>query len=286
MKLRINHFTHYEYSSVISLGVHRLYLLPQFRTYLSVSSQNLRISPNPAGFGDRMDLVGNSFRQTWFNDLTDSLKIESELTIETKEFNPFDFIIDPDFLTGSMDSGKPVFSYSLENQDLISSYIRLTEFASAANLLNSTWEGSSGVTDWLARLTNSIYQNWNHLIRHEENIWDPGFTFSNGGGSCRDLAWMEMMLLRQTGLATRFVSGYAFNPNLDDGHELHAWLEVYLPGAGWIGLDPSLGLLTDHHYIPLATHPEPRQTLPVQGTFAGTATAELHTRVDLELLKG
>ncbi len=285
MKLRINHLTQYDYSSVISLGLHRLYLLPQFRTYLSVSFQRLSISPQPAGLGDRIDLTGNSFKQAWFNEETDFLKIQSELVVETKEFNPFGFIIDPDFLKESLNSGKPVFSYPSENQDLISPFVRLTEFASAEHILNSTWKESSGITDWLARLTNLIYQNWNHIIRHEENIWDPGFTFSNKGGSCRDLAWMQMMILRQAGLATRFVSGYAFNPNLDDGHELHAWLEVYLPGAGWIGMDPSLGLLTGHHYIPLATHPEPKQTLPVQGTFAGEATANLHTRVDLELQK-
>lgn len=285
MKLRINHLTHYEYSSVISLGIHKLYLQPQFRTYLSVSSQSLTISPQPSGLGDRIDLTGNNYKQTWFNAPTDFLKIQSELLIESKEFNPFGFIIDPAFLKKPMESGKPVFSYPSESSDLISPFVRLTEFASAADILDSTWKESSGITDWLARLTNLIYQNWTHIIRHEENIWDPGFTFSNKGGSCRDLAWMEMMMLRQAGLATRFVSGYAFNPNLDDGHELHAWLEVYLPGAGWIGLDPSLGLLTDHHYIPLATHPEPRQTLPVQGTFGGIAEASLSTRVDLELQK-
>ena len=285
MKLRINHLTQYDYSSVISLGLHRLYLLPQFRTYLSVSFQRLSISPQPAGLGDRIDLTGNSFKQAWFNEETDFLNIRSELLIEMKKFNPFGFIIDPDFLKESLDSGKPVFSYPSENQDLISPFVRLTEFASAEHILNSTWKESSGITDWLARLTNLIYQNWNHVIRHEENIWDPGFTFSNKGGSCRDLAWMQMMILRQAGLATRFVSGYAFNPNLDDGHELHAWLEVYLPGAGWIGMDPSLGLLTDHHYIPLATHPEPRKTLPVQGAFGGVANASLKTQVDLELQK-
>lgn len=284
MKLKINHLTQYNYSSDVSLGVHKLYLMPQFRTHISVLSQELKISPTPDGFGDRIDLAGNSFRQTWFKDLTDSVRIESELRIETKGFNPFDFIINPDFLEDSFESDKPLFSYPAENSDLISPFVRLTDFASSGDLLKSTWEESLGMTDWLARLTNLIYQNWNHEIRHEENIWDPGFTFANKAGSCRDLAWMEMMLLRQTGLATRFVSGYAFNPNLDDGHELHAWLEVYLPGAGWIGLDPSLGLLTDHQYIPLATHPEPTQTLPVQGTFAGKATANLHTRVDLELL--
>ena len=94
-------------------------------------------------------------------------------------------------------------------------------------------------------------------------------------------------MLRELGLAARFVSGYAFNPDLEEGHELHGWLEVFLPGAGWIGLDPSLGLLTDHHHIPLASHPDPLRTMPVQGIFSGQATSQLETRVDIKfLLKG
>jgi transglutaminase-like putative cysteine protease len=95
---------------------------------------------------------------------------------------------------------------------------------------------------------------------------------------------MEMDILREIGLATRFVSGYAFNPDLEDGHELHAWLEVFLPGAGWVGVDPSLGLFTDHTYIPLTSHPDPKRTLPVQGTFSGTSDSKLLTRVDVKLL--
>jgi transglutaminase-like putative cysteine protease len=95
---------------------------------------------------------------------------------------------------------------------------------------------------------------------------------------------MEMDMLREIGLATRFVSGYAFNPELEDGHELHAWLEVFLPGAGWVGVDPSLGLFTDHSYIPLASHPDPKRTLPVQGSYIGSATSQLVTSVDLKLL--
>ena len=94
-----------------------------------------------------------------------------------------------------------------------------------------------------------------------------------------------MNLLGVLGLASRFVSGYAFNPELEGGHELHAWLEVFLPGAGWVGMDPSLGLLTGHSYVPLAFHPSPQKTLPVQGKYGGKSSSRLYTEVRVQLVK-
>jgi transglutaminase-like putative cysteine protease len=118
-----------------------------------------------------------------------------------------------------------------------------------------------------------------HIIREEEDLWAADNTFRFQKGSCRDLAWMQMNMLGSLGLASRFVSGYAFNPEVASGHELHAWLQTYLPGAGWIGLDPSLGLLTNQLYVPLAYHPDPIQTLPVQGSYGGGAKSKLETDV-------
>jgi transglutaminase-like putative cysteine protease len=94
-----------------------------------------------------------------------------------------------------------------------------------------------------------------------------------------------MNILGNLGLGTRFISGYAFNPELDDGHELHAWLEVFLPGAGWIGLDPSLGLLTDHRYVPLASHAKSKLASPVQGSFSGQGGSTLTTKVQIKLIE-
>ena len=95
---------------------------------------------------------------------------------------------------------------------------------------------------------------------------------------------MLIHMLRMQGLAARFVSGYAFNPELDEGNELHAWVEAYLPGAGWLGLDPSLGLFADQNYIPLATSSLAQNTLPVHGNYGGTARARLATTVDIRQL--
>lgn len=95
---------------------------------------------------------------------------------------------------------------------------------------------------------------------------------------------MLVHMLRNVGLASRFVSGYAFNPELTEGHELHAWVEVFLPGAGWVGLDPSLGLFSDNHYIPLAAGYSPELVAPVQGSFGGTASTDLKAEVWIKLL--
>jgi hypothetical protein len=149
----------------------------------------------------------------------------------------------------------------------------LSEFTRSIGLKVDTF------LDFLVKLTAAIHAGWTHIIREEEDFWAADKTFESKKGSCRDLAWMQMNMLGSLGLASRFVSGYAFNPELASGHELHAWLQTYLPGAGWIGLDPSLGLLTNHFYVPLAYHPDPSKTLPVQGSYAGEANSKLETDV-------
>jgi transglutaminase-like putative cysteine protease len=137
---------------------------------------------------------------------------------------------------------------------------------------------------YLNTLTAEIHGEWSHIIREEENLWTPQATFEARKGSCRDLSWMLIHMLRMQGLAARFVSGYAFNPELDEGNELHAWVETYLPGAGWLGLDPSLGLFADQNYIPLATSSFAQRTLPVHGNYGGTAGARLRTEVNIQQL--
>jgi len=103
--------------------------------------------------------------------------------------------------------------------------------------------------------------------------------FQEKHGSCRDLSWFMMNCLRFLGIPARFVSGYSFNPEIGQDHELHSWVECWLPGAGWLGVDPSLGLMTDHHYIPMACSFDPTKTLPVQGIYAGSATSNMSYEV-------
>ncbi len=115
----------------------------------------------------------------------------------------------------------------------------------------------------------------------EENILSLETCFSERRGSCRDLSWMLMNMLRFKGFATRFVSGYSYVPGMKDGHELHAWVEVLLPGAGWLAMDPTLGLLVTEYHIPLATSFDPTRTLPVQGSYHGKAKSTMNTEVEI-----
>lgn len=285
MKIKIDHSTAYDYSDHVSLGVHRLYLLPQFQEFQKILNSKLRISPSPSGKGNKTDLVGNSFVQIWFDNPTDRLLIKSELLIECAEINPFSFIIDPSFISDFNSPDFKEFTYREDSPQLIQPYVHREFTSDLDEFVNAVRMNSQTFLDFLVKLTASIHSKWTHIIREEEDLWAADQTFGLLKGSCRDLAWMQMNILGSIGLASRFVSGYAFNPELASGHELHAWLQIYLPGAGWIGLDPSLGLLTNHFYIPLAYHPEPSKTLPVQGSYAGGAKSKLETDVIISQVK-
>lgn len=283
MLIQVWHHTQYSYDQAVLLGIHKLYLIPQHRPYFRIEHQKFHINPQTEGRNFRQDLAGNWYKQCWFTQETQHLEITGEWIFKLQSFNPFGFILEKSF----EDSGwtNPMFQFSYEERTaFLIPFLQEKEEQHFMGFLTQIRNESTGLVDFIVKLTKEIYQEWKHEIRHEENIWDSAYTFGQKKGSCRDLALMEMDMLREIGLATRFVSGYAFNPDLEDGHELHAWLEVFLPGAGWVGVDPSLGLFTDQSYIPLASHPDPKRTLPVQGTYIGSATSQLVTRVDLKLL--
>ncbi|WP_297335319.1 transglutaminase family protein [Algoriphagus sp.] len=282
IRVQVSHLSLYEYSTEVQLGIHHLFLLPQDRPYLHLEKENWHISPLTQGQNYRQDLFGNWFKQVWFSIPTRTLEIETDWVFSLHPYNPFGFIIEPNFEKIGWEGLDFQYSY-LENPSFLAPFLAVPNPMIYQSFLLGIQERSTGLTDFLVNLTQEIYQNWTHEVRHEQNVWEGDFTFSRKSGSCRDLSLMQMQMLGSVGLATRFISGYAFNPDLEDGHELHAWLEVFLPGAGWVGLDPSLGLLTDHRYIPLACHPNPASTLPVQGTFGGKADSELKTFVDLKL---
>lgn len=283
MLIQVRHHTDYQYTDAVQLGVHKIYLQPQHRPYFRIEHQKMEIFPHPDGQNFRQDLAGNWYVQSWFTGSTRSFEISTEWIFKLKVFNPFGFILDKSF--EDIGWNDPFFQFSYEEKTaFLIPFLKETEEFLFLDFLREIKKNSAGLVDFLVNLTRVIHQNWSHQIREEETILDPQVTFNQRLGSCRDLALMQMQMLRQIGLATRFVSGYAFNPELEDGHELHGWVEVFLPGAGWVGLDPSLGLLTDHHHIPLATHPIPKRTLPVQGSFSGQAAAALHTRVTINLL--
>lgn len=274
MRLQIQHQTKYQYEEKVPLNPHQLFLIPQQRTYFTIKKANWDIFPQPIGKNQRINAEGNPFFQVWFNAETDVLKVNVELEIEAFDFNPFSFILSPDIQYPFQN-----FVYHGNTGEFLKIYKQTESFPELAEFAASIMRQSPDIVAFLVKLLDQIHNNWSHGLRYEPGLLHPMDTFATKEGSCRDLSWMLMTMLRNLGMATRFVSGYAFNPEVDAGHELHGWIEVYLPGAGWVGLDPSLGLFTDHHYIPLASSFHPSHTLPISGTYGGAATSSFSSEV-------
>lgn len=279
MLLNITHLTTYTYSEAVPLNPHSIYLYPLPRKHATLLEYDLKITPVPVDVQQRFSIENNPYYLAWFMGEHASLTIEVTLKIDITPFNPFSFVIDPDFIKRYSASTNYQGLYKEDEMPLLSPSLILVEGLDFGDFVTRLRNEHLDPINFLVAITEKIHSQWKHLIREEENLWSPDKTFSSYEGSCRDLSWMLMQMLRQVGLGTKFVSGYAFNPELDEGNDLHAWVEVYLPGAGWVGIDPSLGLLTDEHYIPLASSSIPQFTLPVSGTYGGTATSKLHTEV-------
>jgi len=282
MNLRIVHQTRYDYESPVELNPHVLFLKPLPRPHLRTTDYRLKISPVPEGLEERQSIEGNPFFQAWFSGLAESLQIDSTFEVAVRPFNPFAFILDHDFIARIDPQASKAFSYFDNDRILLLPSLQTTPLSDLdAFALAVLDRAPDEPIVFLKELTASIHARWKHIIRSEENLWSPAETFAAGEGSCRDLSWMMIHMLRMQGLGARFVSGYAFNPEIDEGHELHAWVEVYLPGAGWLGVDPSLGLFADQYYIPLACSAHAHNTLPVHGNYGGTAGATLSTRLEI-----
>ena len=284
MRLYIRHVTAYYYSEPVFLEPHYLRLVPLQRPYLSVENFKIKVDPVPAGCARTLDIFDNPTEQAWFNDMYDNLCITAEMTVHTRGFNPFEFLQHP--LTH-------LRSREIYSKDLETALGPFLDFRQAnitqeieALLAQLKEESNHDILKFITLLLDHIYQEWDHQVREHADVWDPQFCYEQKKGSCRDLAWMMINMLRSVGLASRFVSGYSFNPELEEGHELHAWLEVLIPGGGWIGVDPGLGLFANDHFVPLAVGSKPKHTMPVTGVFRGSATASLESQLEVKKLEG
>lgn len=276
MKLSISHLTRYTYEEKVPLNTHQLFLIPQQRTYYRLFDADWVIRPEPMGKSQRINAEGNPFFQVWFNAPTDFLEVELSFQMETYDFNPYGFIIAEHKYPFDQ------FEYKGSTGKFLKIYQEAEDLPLLKNYALKLMSENQDIVSFLVALLTVIHKDWSHDLRYEPGLLEPMDTFENRRGSCRDLSWMLMQMLRNIGLATRFVSGYAFNPELHEGHELHGWVEVYLSGAGWVGIDPSLGLFADHNYIPLASSFHPTNTLPIAGTYGGTAKSEFFTDVKIK----
>ena len=282
MIAKIKHLLTYHYSAAINLEPHVLYLHPRKSSLLTINSFNLDVNPKPIQISKNLDPEGNIQNILFFKEPTEFLQIEMNAVVETTEFNPFDFVYFP------FESKTLPLNYTHSYQKTLSPYLgqeglnSLVEQTARQIASQVKWNTSS----FLSELNEFIFKQFAYEIREEGAPNTAEYTLVNRRGSCRDYAVLFSALCRALGLATRFVSGYYVGvapvdvPN--QTHHLHAWVEVYLPGGGWRGYDPTQHEVVAGNHIPLAASCLPEEITPVFGSYRGSATSELITKVSIE----
>jgi uncharacterized protein (DUF2126 family) len=267
----LNHVTHYRYDRPVHLSPQVVRLRPAPHTRTPVLSYSMRVEPAQHFVNWQQDPFANHLARLVFPEKTREFKVTVDLVAEMSVFNPFDFFLEPEAETFP-------FRYAPElAHDLLPYLAKGPLTPRFAALVESVPRTKQRTIDFIVGLNQRLQQEIRYLIRMEPGVQTPEVTLERAAGSCRDSGWLLVMLLRHLGLAARFCSGYLIQlapdvKSLDgpsgtavDFTDLHAWCEVYLPGAGWMGLDPTSGLLAGEGHIPVACTPEPSTAAPVSG---------------------
>lgn len=267
----LNHVTHYRYDRRVALGPQLIRLRPAPHSRTRILSYSQRITPAEHFINWQQDPEANYLARVVVPEMTTELRIEVDLVAEMAVLNPFDFFLD-DYAEHFPFEYQPA-----ERRELAPYLVTQAPTPRFSEYLAALPRDRVRTIDFLVGINQRLAKDIRYLIRMEPGVQTPEQTLGTGAGSCRDSGWLLVQLLRHFGLAARFVSGYLIQlvadvKSLDgpsgptaDFTDLHAWCEVYLPGAGWIGLDPTSGLLAGEGHIPLACTPEPSSAAPVTG---------------------
>ena len=275
IRVALHHKTSYHYDRLVSLSPHEVRLRPAPHARTPILSYSLTVTPDDHFINWQQDPYGNYIGRYVFPEKSSKLEFTVDLVADMTVINPFDFFVEKyaEFFP---------FSYPVQLASELSPYLKsdksgalLTEWVAAAR--RDILKKDLATNDFLVAVNQRLQGDIAYLLRMEPGVQTPEDTLEKRSGSCRDTGWLLVQILREMGLAARFVSGYLIQLRADqasldgpsgtevDFTDLHAWTEVYVPGAGWIGLDPTSGMLASEGHIPLACTAMPSSAAPVTG---------------------
>ncbi len=286
-RLTVNHQTTYRYRRSVRFGEHRLMFRPRDSHDLRLLDAKLVIRPQ-AGVRWLHDVFGNSVAVAKFKTPADELYFQSIIVIDRYPMDALEFPIEPFARTLPFsyparevpDLGRTIERHYSDPERRVTEWTR--------RFLNNS--GPTDTERFLIAVTGAVRDEFTYEERHEAGVQAPVDTLERGRGTCRDFALFMMEAVRSVGLAARFVSGYLYDPAIDSTQSeihgagaTHAWVQVYLPGAGWLEFDPTNGTFGGHNLVPIAVAREPNQALPISGTYDGTAADFDEMSVDVRV---
>jgi transglutaminase-like putative cysteine protease len=285
--LTIHHKTEYRYAQPVAFGEHRIMLRPLPGHDLSILAHDLSIEPQPMSLRWIHDVFGNSVAIATFDERAETLTFTSTATVEHDPAEEF-----------ALTTDDPAFFYPFLYDD--EEYPDLVQFVTpqygdpngelfawALQFLDE--EAPTPTFKILSEMTYGIRKTFSYRKRHEHGTQHPLDTLQLKSGTCRDFALLMIEALRRLGIAARFVSGYIFVPG-DSAHgyvgggNTHAWVQVYLPSAGWIEFDPTNGIVGNRDLVRVAVARDPRQAIPLHGVYLGSADAFLEMDVNINVV--
>jgi transglutaminase-like putative cysteine protease len=283
MKIRIQHRTTYNYNQAVSFGQHKIMVRPREGHDLHIESSVLEISPAHTIRWMR-DVNGNSIAKVDFSEQASQLSFYSEVVLNQYDVNPLDFILEESAVYYP-------FVYDSDSLPELTSFMAILYPRDAAALrewLAQFWKPGNKIETiaLLQNLNMHINNTFRYERRDEAGVQTPAETLKKNSGSCRDFATLMLEACRCWGMAARFISGYMQCEATEaGGASTHAWMEVYLPGAGWKGFDPTSGIMTGAQHVTVAVSRNPENAAPVAGSFEGPSNAFQGIQVNVTVVQ-